>query len=47
MGTVFYPSVLNIIKGSKIKYVPFCGEIYDRPSILDGTIGEIVADAVR
>ena len=47
MGTVFYPSVLNIIKDSGIKYVPFCGEIYDRPSILDGTIEEIVDDAVR
>ena len=47
MGTVFYPSVLNIIKDSNIKYVPFCGEIYDRPSILDGTIEEIVDDAVR
>jgi len=47
MGTVFYPSVLDVIKDSNIKYVPFCGEIYDRPSILDGTIEEIVDDAVR
>ncbi len=47
MGTVFYSSVLDIIKGSGIKYVPFCGEIYDRPSILDGTIQEIVDDALR
>ena len=27
--------------------MPFCGEIYDRPSILDGTIEEIVKDAQR
>lgn len=47
MGTVFYPSVLDIIKGSDIKYLPFCGEIYDRPSILDGTIEEIIVDAVK
>jgi hypothetical protein len=47
MGTVFFPSVLDIIEGSDIKYLPFCGEIYDRPSILDGSIEEIVADAVR
>ena len=47
MGTVFYPSVLNIIKDSNIKYMPFCGKIYDRPSILDGTIEEIIKDAVR
>ena len=46
MGTVYYPSIWNIIKG-KIKYFPFCGKIYDRPSILDGTIEEIAADARR
>ena len=47
MGTVFYPSVLNIVKDSGIKYLPFCGQIYDRPSILDGTIEEIIDDAKR
>ena len=45
MGTVYYPSIWDIID-KKIKYFPFCGKIYDRPSILDGTIDEIVADAV-
>ena len=45
MGTIFYPSILDIIKGKDIKYFPFCGKIYDRPSILDGTIQEIVDDA--
>lgn len=46
MGTVYFPSIWDIIKG-KIKYFPFCGKIYDRPSILDGTIEEIVDDAKR
>jgi hypothetical protein len=46
MGTVYYPSIWNIID-KKIKYFPFCGKIYDRPSILDGTISEIVEDARR
>jgi hypothetical protein len=46
MGTVYYPSIWKIID-KKINYFPFCGKIYDRPSILDGTIDEIVADAKR
>lgn len=46
MGTVYYPSIWDIID-RKIKYFPFCGKIYDRPSVLDGTIDEIVADAKR
>lgn len=46
MGTVYYPSIWKIID-KKIKYFPFCGKIYERPSILDGTIEEIAADAKR
>lgn len=46
MGTVYYPSIWNIID-KKIKYFPFCGKIYGRPSILDSSIDEIVADAKR
>lgn len=46
MGTVYFPSIWKIIKG-KIKYFPFCGKVYKRPSILGGTIGEIAADARR
>ena len=46
MGTVYYPSIWKIIKG-KIKYFPFCGKIYNRPSVLDGTMEEIAADAKR
>jgi hypothetical protein len=47
MGTVYYPSIWKIIRGSGIKYLPFCGKVYDRPSILDGSIEEIVEDAKR
>ena len=47
MGTIYFPSIWDIIKGKDIKYFPFCGKIYDRPSILDGTIEEIVQDAKR
>jgi len=47
MGTIYFPSIWNIIKGKNIKYFPFCGKIYNRPSILDGTIEGIVEDAKR
>lgn len=46
MGTIYYPSIWDIID-KKIKYFPFCGKIYDRPSVLDGSIEEIVADAKK
>jgi len=47
MGTIYYPSVMEIVNDSDLKYFPFCGKIYERPSILDGTIEEIVEDAKR
>jgi len=46
MGTIYYPSIWDIID-KKIRYFPFCGKIYDRPSVLDGTIEEIAEDAKR
>jgi len=48
MGTIYYPSVWGIVgkgKDKKIKYFPFFGKIYDRPSVLDGTIEELVSQA--
>lgn len=45
MGTVYYPSIWEVIGKGNIKYFPFCGKIYDRPSVLGGSIEEIVADA--
>jgi len=47
MGTIYYPSVMEIVNNSNLKYYPFCGKIYDRPSVLDGTIEEIAEDAKR
>jgi tryptophan synthase alpha subunit len=45
MGTVFYDSILQCLKGKPIQYFPFPGHIYGHPSIMDGTIEEIVAHA--
>ena len=45
MGTVFFDSILEFLSGKPIQYYPFPGHIYDHPSILDGTIEEIVDHA--
>lgn len=45
MGTVFYPSVLKLLKGKSIKFLPFCGTVVGHPSILKGSIQEIVDGA--
>jgi len=46
MGTIYYDSIWNVID-KKLKYLPFCGRVYDHPSILDGTIDDIIEDAKR
>jgi hypothetical protein len=45
MGTVFYPSILEYLKDKPIRYYPFPGHVHSHPSILDGTINNIVAHA--
>jgi hypothetical protein len=45
MGTVFFDSIQSYLNGKPIKYFPFPGHIYGHPSVLDGTIDEIVAHA--
>ena len=42
MGTVYYDSILEELKGSPVKYYPFIGNVYGHPSILGGTIQEVV-----
>jgi hypothetical protein len=45
MGTVFYPSIGDYLKDKPIRYYPFPGHVHGHPSILDGTIADIVAHA--
>jgi hypothetical protein len=45
MGTVFFPSISNYLRDKAIEYFPFPGHIHSHPSILEGTIDEIVAHA--
>lgn len=47
MGTVFYKSVFTMIKSAPIKYFPFCGSVSGHPSVLEGSILDIVAEAKR
>src|SRR5574337_62552 len=45
MGTVFFPSIKDYLKDKSVRYYPFPGRVHGHPSILDGTIEEIVAHA--
>lgn len=47
MGTVYYDSIRKFLDGTGVKYFPFCGKVHGHPSILDGTIEEVVEDAKR
>jgi hypothetical protein len=43
MGTVFYDSIMDFLRDKPIHYYPFPGHVHSHPSILDGTIEEVVA----
>jgi hypothetical protein len=45
MGTVFFDSILEYLKGKPIRYYPFPGHMYRQPSSRDGTMEEIVNHA--
>lgn len=45
MGTVYFPSISEYLKNNPVRYFPFPGHVHSHPSILDGTIDEIVAHA--
>ncbi|MBE6923790.1 MAG: hypothetical protein E7466_00930 [Ruminococcaceae bacterium] len=45
MGTLFYDSVNDFCRKNGIKYMPFVGKVSGRPSILEGTPEEMVAQA--
>jgi 2,4-dienoyl-CoA reductase-like NADH-dependent reductase (Old Yellow Enzyme family) len=47
MGTVFFETINEYMKDKPVCYYPFPGRVHSHPSILDGTIEAIVADARR
>lgn len=45
MGTVYSDKVNEICKSNNIRYMPFVGRITGRPSVLEGSIDDMVAEA--
>lgn len=45
MGTVFFDSINEYLKDQPVTYYPFPGHVHSHPSILDGTVDEIIAHA--
>ena len=45
MGTMYSDKINAICRENGIKYMPFVGDVYDRPSVLGGTIEEMITEA--
>ncbi len=45
LGTVYYPSVLEKIRNTDLKFFPFCGKVRNSPSVLGKTPDDVIADA--
>lgn len=45
MGTVFFDSINEFCKENNLKYMPFVGEVTERPSVLNGTLESMIAQA--
>jgi hypothetical protein len=45
MGTVFFESINEYLQDKPVQYYPFPGHVHSHPSILDGSIREIVEHA--
>ena len=45
MGTVFSDKILAFCKARGLKYMPFVGEVSERPSVLKGTAEAMIAEA--
>ncbi len=47
MGTIFFDSVNEFCKENKLKYMPFVGDVLGRPSVLSGSIDDMIDEANR
>lgn len=45
MGTLFHDSVNTYCKEHNLKYMPFVGDVQNRPSTLDGSIDSMIEEA--
>lgn len=44
-GTIYYDSVAKLLKDNNMEYMPFVGKVYGSPSVLEGSIDEIIENA--
>ena len=42
MGTMFFDSVNDYCKAHNLKYMPFVGQVTERPSILNGSVKDMI-----
>ena len=47
MGTLYFDSVNDICRSEGIRYMPFVGDVTERPSILNGTAEKMIEEAKR
>ena len=47
MGTKYFASIHDICEKNNIKYMPFVGEVVERPSVLKGTVDSMINEANR
>ena len=45
MGTLYFPAVWEYLRGKEIRYFPFVGKVSGSPSVLEGTVEEMLAQA--
>lgn len=45
MGTMFFDSVNDYCKAHNLKYMPFVGQVTERPSILNGSVKDMIKEA--
>ena len=45
MGTKFFDSINDFCRDNGIRYMPFVGKIFGRPSVLEGTLEEMLDEA--
>lgn len=44
LGTIYHKSVFDYLSTQGIKFLPFCGKVSGSPSVLGGSIDEIIED---
>lgn len=45
MGTMYFDSIRDFCKSKGIKYMPYVGNVLERPSVLTGSIDSMIAEA--